>query len=98
MNKPSSSPRRRERRSKAPELSQITAAIDTARTLRLALSAMVGHPLLADNARAAVTALQEAGAKLELIADSVAAAKTRKRRRAIGPETSTQEPSLGLEE
>jgi hypothetical protein len=97
MNKPSSSPRRR--RGKFPELIQITNAIDHARTLRLTVSALANYQLLAEPAREAVTACRELSVKLEVIADLVAGAKTRSRkRRPPFPETSPPEPSLGLED
>jgi hypothetical protein len=91
MNKPS--PRRRERRSKLPELLGIITAIDSARTLRLTVSALANYPLLNELAKEAVTELQNVSAKLERLAELVANAKTRPRRRPTKElETSPPEP------
>jgi hypothetical protein len=57
MNKPS--PRRRERRSKSPDLLAITTAIDTARALRLTVSALADYSWLAGPAGEALTACRE---------------------------------------
>jgi hypothetical protein len=95
MNKPS--PRRRERRSRLPEVSQITGLIDEGRKLRLSVAALANYPLVAEPAREGVEALQNVTAKLELIADMIAGAKTRSRkRRTPSPETSPPNPSLDL--
>jgi hypothetical protein len=97
MNKPSSSPRRR--RNHFPELSFVTDLIGDARRLRLSLVALSNYPQLAEPAKEAVTELQNVSAKLERLAELVAGAKTRSRkRRTKEPETSPPEPSLGLED
>jgi len=92
MNKPSSSPRRR--RSRSPELSQITALIDDTRRLRLILAALADYPPLTEPARDAVASLQNVAAKLELIAELVSA-KPPRRRRTRTTTATQEEPSFG---
>jgi len=93
MNKPSPRPKRERR--KLPEVREITTLIDSARNLRLSVSALSNYPLLTLPAKEAVTMLQNTSAALETIADLVASAKTRSRtRHAQSPETSPPEPPL----
>jgi hypothetical protein len=96
MNKESS--RRRDRRRKAPELSEITSLIDDARRLRLTILTLADYPLLSDPAHEAVTSLAHVTATLETITELVAAAKApaRKRRTTTRSEIPPADSTPGL--
>ena len=89
-------PRRRNRRSALPAVSEIEALISQTRALRLKLMKLSAYEALAEPAKAGVESLSKVGVQLERIIELVASAKTRKRRSRKEKPFGESQPKLTL--